>query len=46
MYWLTSKEVDSATQVQIMNEVACISQSTNNLEKGMNSTILSSAMNR
>ena len=37
---LKSLEVNSATQVQILNEAACISSSINTREKSMNPTIL------
>ena len=37
-------QVGSAPRVQIMNEVACISHSSNTFGKGMNSVILSSSM--
>ena len=36
--------MDTATQVQILDETDCISHSTNNLGKGMNPAILPPAM--
>ena len=44
--WLSSQDMDTATQVQILDETDCISHSTNNLEKGMNPIILPLAMGK
>ena len=38
--------MDTATQVQILDETDCISHSTNTLGKGMNPIILPSAMDK
>ena len=38
--------MDTATQVQILDKVDCISQSTNTLRKGMNPIILPPAMGK
>ena len=46
MQWLLSQDVDSPTWVQILNEVVCISHSTNTLGKAMNLTILLSTMDK
>ena len=46
MQWLSSKEMDTATRVQILDETDCISHSTNTLEKGMNRIILPLAMGK
>ena len=37
---VSSKEMDTVTQVQILDETDCISHSTNTLGKGMNPIIL------
>ena len=42
--WLLSKEMDSATQVQILDKANCISRCTNTL--GMNSMIVSLALGK
>ena len=39
-------EMGMETEVQILNEFECISQSTNNLGKGMNSVILPPAKSK
>ena len=39
-------EMDTATRVQILDEVVCISQRTNVLEKGMNPTIPSPTIDK
>ena len=39
-------EMDTLTQVQILNEAVCISRSANTLEKGISLTILSPAMGK
>ena len=39
-------EMDTATQVQILNKTDCISHSTNTLGKGMNPIILPLAMGK
>ena len=39
-------EMDTTTQVQILDETDCISHSTNTLEKGMNPIILPLAMGK
>ena len=44
--WLSSKEMDIVNWVQILYKAICISHSANYLEKGMNPTILSSAMGK
>ena len=44
--WLSSKEIDTATRVQILDETDCISHSTNTLGKGMNPIILPPAMGK
>ena len=44
--WISSQEMDTATQVQILNEAVCILQSTNTLGKGMNLIILSPVMGK
>ena len=44
--WLSSKEMDTATRVQILDETDCLSHSTNTLEKGMNPIILPPAMGK
>ena len=44
MVQLSSLEIDTATRIQILDEAVCISDSTNTLEKGMNSTILPTAL--
>ena len=38
--------MDTSTQAQIPGETVCVSHGTNTLEKGMNSTILYSAMGK
>ena len=38
--------MDMATQVQILDEIDCISHSTNTLGKGINPIILPSAMGK
>ena len=40
------KEMDTATRVQILDQIDCISHSTNTLGKGMNPIILPPAMDR
>ena len=42
--WLSSKEMDKVTRVQIPDEVDCILHSSHKLGKGMNPIILPSAM--
>ena len=44
--WLFSREIDTATRVQILDEVNNISHSTNTLGKGMNAIILLPAMGK
>ena len=44
--WLSLQEMDTATQVQILDETDCISHSTNTLGKGMNPIILPPAMGK
>ena len=44
--WLSSYEMDTATQVQILDETDCISHSSNTLGKGMNPIILPPAMDK
>ena len=44
--WLSSKEMDTATRVQILDQANCISHSTNTLGKGMNPIILPPAMGK
>ena len=39
-------KMDTATQVQILDETDCISHSTNTLGKGMNTIILPPAMGK
>ena len=39
-------EMDTATQVQILDETDCFSHSTNTLGKGMNPIILTPAMGK
>ena len=39
-------EMDTATQVQILDEADCISHSTNTLEKSMNPIILTPIMGK
>ena len=39
--WLSSKEMESATWVQILDEAVCISLHADALKKGMNPSILS-----
>ena len=39
-------EMDTATQIQILDETNCISHSTNTLGKGMNPIILPPAMGK
>ena len=41
-----SQELDTATQVQILDETDCISHSTNTLRKGINPIILPPAMGK
>ena len=43
VYWLPTKEMDTVTRVQIMDEIAKISRI---LGKGMNSYILPPAMSK
>ena len=38
--------MDTATQVKILDEAACISHRTKNLEKGLNPTILRSVIGK
>ena len=42
--WLSSQEMDTETRVQILDEIYCISHSTNTLGKSMNPIILPPAM--
>ena len=44
--WLSSLKMVMATCVQILDEVVCISYSTNILGKGMNPTILPPAVGK
>ena len=44
--WLSSQKMDTAMQVQILDEADCISHSTNTLGKGMNPIILPPAMGK
>ena len=44
--WLSSKEMDTATRVQILDETDSISHSTNTLGKDMNPIILPPAMGK
>ena len=44
--WLWLQEMDTATQVQILDETDCISHNTNILWKGMNPIILPPAMGK
>ena len=44
--WLSSQDVDTTSQVQILDEPDCISHSTNTLGKGMNRNILPPAMGK
>ena len=44
--WLSSFEMDTATQVQILDETDCISHSTTTLGKGMNPISLPPAMDK
>ena len=44
--WLSSQDMDTATQVQILDLTDCISHSTNTLGKGMNPIILPPAMGK
>ena len=44
--WLSSKEMDTVTRVQTLDETDCISHSTNTLGKGMNPIILPPAMGK
>ena len=46
MYWLSSQEMDTETQVQILDKFVYISHSTNTLGKGMNAPILPSAIGK
>ena len=46
VYWLSSKEMDTTTRVQILDEADCISHNTNTLGKGMNPIILPPAMSK
>ena len=46
MQWLSSKEMDTATRVQILDQTYCISHNTNTLGKGMNPNILPPAMSK
>ena len=41
-----TKEINTATRVQILDETDCISHSTNTLGKGMNPVILPLAMGK
>ena len=43
---VSSLEMDTMTQVQILAKTNCISHSTNTLGKGMNPSILPSAMGK
>ena len=40
VYRLSSKEMDTATRVQILDEAVCISHSANTIWKGIHLTIL------
>ena len=44
--WLSSKEMDRTTGVQILKKADCISRSTNTLGNGMNPIILPPAMGK
>ena len=44
--WLSLKETDTATQVQILDEAVCISHTVNTSGKGMNSTIFPPGMGK
>ena len=44
--WLSSLEMDSKTQVQILDETDCISHSANTLKKGINPIILLPAIRK
>ena len=44
--YISSKEMDTATRFQILDETDCISHSTNTLGKGMNPIILPPAMGK
>ena len=44
--YLASHEMDTVILVQILDEIACISHSTNTLRKGMNPIILHPAMGK
>ena len=46
MQWLPSLEIDTASQVQILDESVCISHCTNTLKKGMNPITLSPVMGK
>ena len=46
VYWLLSKEMDTATRVQILDETDGISHNTNTLGKGMNPIILLPALGK
>ena len=43
---LSSQEMDTATRVQILDEIDCISHSTNTLLKGMNPIIFPPTMGK
>ena len=45
-YTISSKELDTTTRVQILDETDCISHSTNTLGKAMNPIILPPAMGK
>ena len=44
--WLMLWEMDTANQVQILEESVCISYRANTLEKGLNPNILPPAMDK
>ena len=46
MSWLSSKEMDTTTRVQILDETDCISHSTNTLGKDINPIILPPAIGK
>ena len=44
--WLSSLEMDTVTQIQILDKTDCILHSTSTLRKGMNTIILTPAMGK
>ena len=46
MQWLSLLEMVTATYIQILDEAVCIWKCANTLEKGMDPTILRSAMDK